>query len=52
MAGFKPWLEAEREERVLIVSENKITGLDDLVETTDTTVKLLAEPHDMVIVSI
>lgn len=50
--NFKLWLELRGDERVLILSENRFTGFDDLVETTDTTVRLSAEPHDMVIVSV
>lgn len=51
LAGFKPWLEIERPERVSVPSEDLFTGFDNLVETTDETVRLTVAPHRMVIVS-
>ena len=51
MAGFATWLEIEKPERVSVPSEDRFTGFDDLVATTDDTVRLTVEPHRMVIVS-
>lgn len=39
------------EERVTLPARRRFTGFDDLVETTDDTVRLTAEPHEMVFVS-
>ena len=51
LAGFKPWLEIERPERVSVPSEDLFTGFDNLVETSEDTVRLTVAPHRMVIVS-
>lgn len=51
-ANLKPWMEQQRDERVSIPSQGIFTGFDDIVETTDTTVKLKHEPHEMVVISL
>lgn len=51
MAGLKDWLRAGRNERVLLLSEGRFTGFDNVVEVTDTRVCLTAKPEDMVVVS-
>ena len=40
-----------RDERVLTLSDARITGFDNLVETNGDQVKLLADPNDMVVIS-
>ncbi len=49
--GLKQWIEQTNSERVHIPSTGAFTGFDDVIETTDQTVKMTVEPHDMVIVS-
>ena len=49
---FQEYLESIREERVLVVSESRMTGFDDLVEVDGDTVKLTQLPEDMVVVSV
>ena len=38
-------------ERVAILSQQIFTGFDNVIETTDTTVKLTVDPHDLVVIS-
>lgn len=38
-------------ERVVILSQQRFTGFDDVIDTTDDTVRLLVDPHDMVVIS-
>lgn len=51
-ANFKAYVEAQGEERVLIVSENRFTGFDDLIEVSDNSIRLLSDPADMVVISV
>jgi len=50
-ANLKDYVKQLDDERVLILSENKFTGFDNVIETTDHTVKLLVAPRDLVVVS-
>jgi hypothetical protein len=47
-AGLKPWIEAQEPERVFLLSEQKSTGFDNVVETTATTVRLTNRPDDII----
>ncbi|WP_026735397.1 hypothetical protein [Fischerella sp. PCC 9605] len=47
LAGFADFLEASND-RVLVLSEGKITGLDNLVEIDDQNLKLTKKPEDLV----
>lgn len=38
-------------ERIAILSQQKFTGFDNVIETTDNTVRLTVDPHDLVVVS-
>ena len=50
-ANFIEWMEVEKPERVFLLDKDRFTGFDDVIETTDDSVKLTVDPHDMVIVS-
>ena len=49
---FIEYLQSLREERVLIISEGRMTGFDDLVKVEGDTVKMSHLPEDLVIVSV
>ena len=49
--NLKKYIELEAPERVLILSEGKITGFDNVISTTDDTVTLDVAPEDMVVIS-
>ena len=51
-ANLKEWVRQRGEERVLVLGDCFFTGFDNLIETTDDTVKLKVAPHQMVIVSV
>ncbi|MCP4185085.1 MAG: hypothetical protein GY761_17535 [Hyphomicrobiales bacterium] len=51
-ANLKKYIEIEASERVVILSENRITGFDNIIETTDTSVKMDVKPEDVVVVSV
>lgn len=51
LSNLKLFIEQLGEERVSIPTENCFTGFDDLIETTDDTVRMNVDPHDLVIVS-
>lgn len=38
-------------ERVNILSEQRFTGFDNIIDTTDTTVRMTVDPHDIVVIS-
>ena len=46
------FIRLQREERVAVGDSPSFTGLDDLVEASDATVRLRVDPHDLVIVSV
>lgn len=50
-ANLKIWMEQSAPERVAVLSESIFTGFDNLVETTDTTVRMTFEPRQIVVVS-
>ena len=45
---FINYLDSKRSERVLIISEGRFTGFDDVVEVSGNTIKLLFQPEDLV----
>ncbi len=45
------WIKMTNEERVAVPGQDCFTGFDNLVEVTDTTVRLTVEPHEMVVIS-
>lgn len=49
--NLKLFVEQLGDERISIPSENRFTGFDDLIMTTDETVRLSVDPHDLVIIS-
>lgn len=51
MANLKDWIEHEESERISVPSKGIFTGFDDILEVTDNTVKMLHEPHEVVVVS-
>ena len=51
-ANFAEWIETEKPERVAILTQDRFTGFDDLIEATDDTVKLTVDPHDIVLISV
>ncbi|GAB6261775.1 hypothetical protein L4174_007140 [Photobacterium sp. CCB-ST2H9] len=52
LAEFREYLESLREERVFVVSEGKMTGLDNVVEIEGDTVKLKYLPEDLIVMSV
>ncbi len=50
-SNLVPYMKSLRDERVLTLSDARITGFDNLVETNGDQVKLLADPNDMVVIS-
>ena len=50
-ANLKKWIEQEADERVSIPSQNIFTGFDNVLETTDDTVRMKFAPHELVVVS-
>ncbi len=51
MLNLKDWIEHEQSERISIPSQGIFTGFDDILEVSDNTVKMLHEPHEVVVVS-
>ena len=51
-SNLELFIRLQREERVAVGDSPRFTGLDDLVVTTDDTVRLAVDPHDLVIVSV
>lgn len=50
-ANLPAYIASLGEERVLIVSQSRFTGLDDLVEVQGASIRLVADPADMIVVS-
>lgn len=50
-AGLKRWIETIKPERVSIPSRDMFTGFDNLLETTDSTVRMTVQPHEVVVIS-
>lgn len=48
MRNLKAYIEDEKPERVLILSAGHVTGFDNTIETTDTTVALKIDPTEMI----
>lgn len=51
LANLLPWMQQLREERVSLPSQGIFTGFDNVIETTNTTVKLTVDPIEMVVIS-
>lgn len=52
LGEFRGYLQSLRDERVVILSENRITGFDNLVEVIGNQVSLRYLPEDVVIISV
>ncbi len=39
------------DERISILSQSRFTGFDNVIETTDNTVRMTVDPHDVVVIS-
>lgn len=50
-SNLQTYIASLGEERVLIVSQSRFTGFDDLVDVQGSSIRLLADPADMVVVS-
>ena len=50
-ANLKPWIVQRGEERVVVADQGLFTGFDNVIETTDDTVRLTVEPHRLVVIS-
>lgn len=48
---FIDYLQSKRSERLFIISENRFTGFDNIVEVSGSTIKLLFQPEDLVFMS-
>lgn len=51
IANFKSYMESLGEERVFIAGQERFTGFDDLVVTEGATIRLAADPMDMIVIS-
>jgi len=51
MANLPAWIDHDSSERISVPSKGIFTGFDNILEVTDTTVKMLHEPHEVVVVS-
>ncbi len=51
MHNLTEWIDQSSDERIVIPSQAIFTGFDNVIETTDTTVKMTVEPHDLVVIS-
>ncbi|MEO0683138.1 MAG: hypothetical protein AAF192_22350, partial [Pseudomonadota bacterium] len=51
IAGLKAWLRHMSDERVSLPAQCVCTGFDDLIETDDDTVRMTADPLEMVVIS-
>lgn len=49
-SNLKDYIERTKE-RIAIPSEGRFTGFDNVVETTESTVRLTIDPHDLVVIS-
>ena len=52
LSEFKEYLDSIREERVFIVSEQRSTGFDNVIEVDTDTVSLTVLPEDLIVVSV
>lgn len=50
-ARLTDWIEQQSDERVVVPGCGRFTGFDDVIETTDTIVRLTVEPHELVVIS-
>lgn len=50
-ANLTDWIDQQSDERISIPTQGIFTGFDNVIETTDTTVKMKFEPHELVVVS-
>jgi len=50
-ANLTFFIEKSRNERVYVPDQNRFTGFDDVIETTDDTVRMNVDPHNLVIIS-
>lgn len=50
-ANLTDWIEQQSDERISVPSQGLFTGFDNVVETSDTTVKMTVEPHELVVIS-
>lgn len=51
LSEFRSYLQSLRDERVVILSENRITGFDNIVQITGNQIYLSYPPEDIVIIS-
>ena len=51
MRALPDWIAFEKPERVALPAEDRFTGFDDLIETTDDTLRLTVDPADVVVLS-
>lgn len=50
-ANLKRWIAQFSPERVIVSETDTVTGFDNIIETTDDTVRMTVEPHKIVVVS-
>lgn len=50
-ANLKRWIAQVSPERVIISETDTVTGFDNVIETTDDTVRMTVDPHKIVVVS-
>jgi endonuclease YncB( thermonuclease family) len=51
-ASLKNYIAIEEPERVFVFSQQNATGFDNVVETSDDTVRLMVEPEDLMVFSV
>lgn len=50
-ANLTDWIDQQSDERISVPSQGIFTGFDNVIETTDDSVKMKFEPHELVVVS-
>lgn len=50
-AGFKPYLESLKEERVFLFKDQKFTGFDDVIVVEGNRIRMLVSAEDMIVIS-
>ncbi|MGK7953836.1 MAG: hypothetical protein AB4063_01000, partial [Crocosphaera sp.] len=51
LRDFMDYLKSLREERILIISEQRTTGFDNVLEVNDDVIKMTVLPEDIIIMS-
>lgn len=50
-AGLKPYLESLKEERVLLLDDQRFTGFDDVIAVEGNTIRMLTDAENLIVIS-